>query len=275
MTSFRRGRGRGAFHGPGLPHAQREVPILIVLDMNGVLLARKGTDKKLVELRPHLEELLEELDSHRGQLEVAVWSSMMHWNLEPLIDQAFGHRANRLRFVWDQSMCTTEWSGMQKPQKPLLRKDLSTLARSEYGRFVPDRVLLIDDDPPKCKKNPPGTALHPLPFTFDKEDDWGHGDDELIRLADYIHKLVESGTRSVRDYVLRNPYRRKRPENDRDEASKRRRPNPMEGYWPDDDTWLPVTVVEVLEDGTRRIIWEDGSESVVPEDYLRERPGLP
>mmetsp|Transcript_54415 Transcript_54415/g.117774 ORF Transcript_54415/g.117774 Transcript_54415/m.117774 type:complete len:1106 (-) Transcript_54415:24-3341(-) len=47
----------------------------------------------------------------------------------------------------------------------------------------------------------------------------------------------------------------------------------VEGYWPDDDEWLPATLSEVLEDGSYRIVWDaDASESDVPHDYVR-RPG--
>lgn len=45
---------------------------------------------------------------------------------------------------------------------------------------------------------------------------------------------------------------------------------PVDAYWPDDDTWLLATVIEVLEDGSRRLVWDDDdSESVVPRDYVR------
>eukprot|EP00418_Pyrodinium_bahamense_P087002 CAMPEP_0179052960 /NCGR_PEP_ID=MMETSP0796-20121207/22024_1 /TAXON_ID=73915 /ORGANISM="Pyrodinium bahamense, Strain pbaha01" /LENGTH=1127 /DNA_ID=CAMNT_0020749537 /DNA_START=83 /DNA_END=3469 /DNA_ORIENTATION=- len=44
----------------------------------------------------------------------------------------------------------------------------------------------------------------------------------------------------------------------------------IEGYWPDDDTWLPATLLEEYEDGSYRISWaEDQSESDVPADYVR------
>eukprot|EP00930_Biecheleria_cincta_P027007 TRINITY_DN18981_c0_g1_i1.p1 TRINITY_DN18981_c0_g1~~TRINITY_DN18981_c0_g1_i1.p1 ORF type:complete len:389 (-),score=88.09 TRINITY_DN18981_c0_g1_i1:87-1253(-) len=43
----------------------------------------------------------------------------------------------------------------------------------------------------------------------------------------------------------------------------------VEGYWPDDDTWLPATVDEVHPDGSFKILWEDLSQSEVPADYVR------
>eukprot|EP00929_Paragymnodinium_shiwhaense_P034889 TRINITY_DN18928_c0_g1_i1.p1 TRINITY_DN18928_c0_g1~~TRINITY_DN18928_c0_g1_i1.p1 ORF type:complete len:1100 (+),score=321.71 TRINITY_DN18928_c0_g1_i1:76-3375(+) len=48
----------------------------------------------------------------------------------------------------------------------------------------------------------------------------------------------------------------------------------VEGYWPDDDDWLEATLMEVLEDGSYKIIWaSDGSESDVPNDYVRKVGG--
>mmetsp|Transcript_39128 Transcript_39128/g.112968 ORF Transcript_39128/g.112968 Transcript_39128/m.112968 type:complete len:1129 (+) Transcript_39128:40-3426(+) len=45
---------------------------------------------------------------------------------------------------------------------------------------------------------------------------------------------------------------------------------PVEGYWPDDDTWLSATLAEEYEDGSYRIVWtDDQSESDVPADYVR------
>mmetsp|Transcript_60239 Transcript_60239/g.173823 ORF Transcript_60239/g.173823 Transcript_60239/m.173823 type:complete len:1097 (-) Transcript_60239:35-3325(-) len=49
---------------------------------------------------------------------------------------------------------------------------------------------------------------------------------------------------------------------------------PCQGYWPDDDTWLPAVVSEIYEDGSYRIAWsEDSSESDVPCDYVRKADG--
>lgn len=48
----------------------------------------------------------------------------------------------------------------------------------------------------------------------------------------------------------------------------------VEGYWPEDDTWLPAVVAEARPDGVLRIVWSvDASESVVPVSYVREVVG--
>jgi len=45
----------------------------------------------------------------------------------------------------------------------------------------------------------------------------------------------------------------------------------IEAYWPEDDTWLPATVIHVLTHGQVKISWaSDGSSSNVPADYVRE-----
>lgn len=49
--------------------------------------------------------------------------------------------------------------------------------------------------------------------------------------------------------------------------------DPIEGYWPDDDDWLAATLGMQHEDGSYRIVWEDGSESDVPNDYVRRVGG--
>lgn len=44
----------------------------------------------------------------------------------------------------------------------------------------------------------------------------------------------------------------------------------IEAYWPDLDTWLPATLIQVEEDGSFSITWEeDGSYSQLPSDYVR------
>lgn len=49
----------------------------------------------------------------------------------------------------------------------------------------------------------------------------------------------------------------------------------IEAFWPDDDEWLPASVVAVSADGSLRIAWAaDGSESDVPSEYVRQA-GVP
>mmetsp|Transcript_282 Transcript_282/g.595 ORF Transcript_282/g.595 Transcript_282/m.595 type:complete len:149 (-) Transcript_282:34-480(-) len=43
----------------------------------------------------------------------------------------------------------------------------------------------------------------------------------------------------------------------------------VEAYWPDDDQWLAAEISAINEDGTLGIVWEDGSSSDVPSDFVR------
>lgn len=248
------------------------VPVLVILDMNGVLLLRPRGGKE-AELRPHLSRLLATLDELvlSGAAKIAVWSSMMSHNLHPLVDTAFGESAANLEFVWDQQWCTEGW--VEGMRKPLYRKDLHWLRDTWWREHLPDRVLLVDDDPIKCTSNPEGTAVHPASFTgLD-------GDTELLRLSAYLKALASSDCRSAREYVLANPY-----ETFEEPAppprKKRRRMEAgaaVEAWWPDDELpsggeWLPATVVKVLNDGSIDVSWdEDRSESTLPPSYVRSR----
>lgn len=151
-----------------------------------------------MRLRAHLNVLLSTLDRLKDQVIVGVWSSMMEHNLYPALDGSLGQaRMDKLAFIFDQAWCThARIKGMQKP---LLRKDLFWLKQTRFASFMPDRVLLIDDDPIKCTRNPPGTAIHPSEYT-------GQMDSELLALSRYLENLVNSGCTSVPEYVLANPY---------------------------------------------------------------------
>lgn len=183
-----------------------ELPILIILDMNGVLLKR--SKRSSATRRPHLQKLLETLFEDLALIvQVAVWSSMMKHNLDRIVVETFGEYVGKLAFVWDQTRCTKKWvPGMRKP---LLRKDLMWVAMSEnpWADHMPDRVVLIDDDPIKCTENPEGTALHPSTWAGSGE---GKDDIELLRLAAYLKELAattaDNQNRSVRDYIKSHPF---------------------------------------------------------------------
>mmetsp|Transcript_40014 Transcript_40014/g.89727 ORF Transcript_40014/g.89727 Transcript_40014/m.89727 type:complete len:284 (-) Transcript_40014:107-958(-) len=259
---------------------ETEIPRLVILDMNGLLIKRNQNNKKAAQMRPHLDEFLERLWSleQRGA-KFAVWSSMMERNLWPLVEEVFGERSSDLAFVWDQSWCTESWR--RDMVKPLLSKELIKLAETEWGEYLPDRVLLIDDDEIKCRSNEECTAIHPTTFEG-FEEGWESDDLELLYLASYLENLCASG-RSVQEFVCNTPYgsslddagieppaKRRATYRSEDPAANARR-RTIEAYWPSTDEWLPATVVQELKSGSLRIHWEeDGSESVIPYDYARE-----
>lgn len=269
---------RAAAHRGGQPK------LLVILDMNGVLVLRNKTRKDDGDRRPFLAEFLQLLFVELAdRIQVAVWSSMMEHNLHPLVELAFGCYCDRLAFVWDQRWCTEKWvAGMHKP---LLRKDLVYLKQSEFNDFFPHHVLLIDDDPIKCTANPTGTAVHPSAWEGDEKDA------ELRRLGAYLKALVES-SEPAPEFQRRRPFRDFLPqaageeelqqedeEQGEDRPAKRQRlvssqtfaqGEEVEGFWPDDDSWLAASVLKALNSGDYRIKWaEDGTESIVPPDFLR------
>lgn len=247
------------------------------MDMNGVLLVRSKSGSKRKErkayLRPHLDELLNTLHELSGRVKVAVWSSMMEFNLYPLVEDAFGDFSASLEFVWDQEWCTRTF--VKGIKKPVFRKDLQNLKWSDWYEHFPDNVLLIDDDPIKCTTNPVGTAIHPKTYTGAEEDD-----SELLSIASYLRALVASEC-TAKDFVLSHPYEtcEDMPLSEEPIMPKRKLcklsgdADPVdliEAYWPDEDTWLPATLVRTLANGDMMITWdEDGSTSTVPSDYIR------
>lgn len=236
-------------------------PILIVFDMNGVLISRAGERKKDVQLRNHLDTLLDTLWRLYPQVNVAVWSSMMSHNLIPLVQQAFGPRAADLAFVWDQQFCTSLY--VKTMTKKLLRKDLKWLKGSPWSQYSPDHVLLIDDDPKKCGANPPGTSLHPATFA-------GEDDDDLLVISGYIEAMVKSDCRTVPEFVLANPYKNF----GRDAAEQDFEGDPdfetVEVYQAEEQAWTAGRFVEELADGRIRVQIGEVDTKVVPAEHVRD-----
>ena len=89
-----------------------EAPVLVILEMNGVLIHRARGGRRAVTCRPHLGALLWVFSEHPGRLVPAVWSSMVEHNLLLLVAQVFGNFADKhLVFAWGQTICT----GVRRP----------------------------------------------------------------------------------------------------------------------------------------------------------------
>lgn len=265
-----------------------QTPILVILDMNGVLLFRNTSNKASGEMRPHLQHLLTTLFVKlAGRVVVAVWSSMMKHNLHALIEMAFGQFANRLAFAWDQSCCTQcHVPGMRKP---LFRKDLGWLRRSPMSQYVPGRVLLIDDDPIKCTENPKGTAVHPSSWCGSKADP-ALQDTELLRLAGYIKAILDSNCGTVPEFVMSRPFenfelagaeiattelvvpakRLRTDTSSKGELACLTCGSTVVAFRPDEDVWLSAVVKSVQKDAQVCVVWDqDGTESILPPDHVR------
>jgi hypothetical protein len=71
-----------------------------------------------------------------------------------------------LAFVWCQEECTTDTKKLApagidgRERKPLLLKELRRVWQ-RWPQWSPHSTLLVDDDPIKCERNPPHTAIHP------------------------------------------------------------------------------------------------------------------
>lgn len=179
---------------------------LIILDLNGVLIARqyveKGKDAPedgdklgnfVAQKRPHLDTFLKFLFDN---FTVAYWSSIAYYNTKQFGEYAFGEHYKKLLFMWDQTKC---WS-FDHPtidNKPLFLKPLAKVWKT-YPQFNQGNTLLIDDSPAKACFNPEGTLFVP--------DIWKYGEseDEYLspkgKLVDLLTGLSVTGVTTA-DYL--------------------------------------------------------------------------
>lgn len=164
---------------------------LIILDMNGLLIHRLFTKNKeskdilpdvkhignfLVWKRPGAEELLNFLLEN---FDVAIWSSMSKYNLNPFVNYIFddseNNRKDKLKFVWDQTNCESV-KHPETDKKPLFLKNISDVCK-EFPEYEKYNILLVDDSKLKSRNN--------SPYNLYLVDDW-KGD-----MAD--NQLTETG----------------------------------------------------------------------------------
>jgi hypothetical protein len=101
---------------------------------------------------------------------VALWSSGARRNIDPIVTHVLPKRLrSHLLFVWSQEECTVHegkdvavHAGARNngARKPLLLKELRHVWR-RWPAWGPQSTVLVDDDPLKCERNPPHTAIHP------------------------------------------------------------------------------------------------------------------
>ena len=97
---------------------------------------------------------------------VALWSSGTRRNIEPIVQHVLPKKLRQhLLFVWAQEECTRHEAkdvatadGLHR--KPLLLKELRHVWR-RWPAWDAATTVLVDDDPCKCERNPPHTAIHP------------------------------------------------------------------------------------------------------------------
>lgn len=158
-----------------------------------------------VWIRPHGREFLQWCLQHFA---VGIWSSAKYHNIRNYLP-FLGLNPELLAFVWGQEQCTDAGPDpIGREGKRLMYKDLAQLwnvqfqgpvgssdpppydkSPSEiaelpdlpahkakkphaplYGMYGPSTTLLIDDDYRKCWCNPSFTAVHPTPWSGDRDD---------------------------------------------------------------------------------------------------------
>ncbi|KAG5466181.1 hypothetical protein LSCM4_01325 [Leishmania orientalis] len=126
---------------------------LVVLDLNGVLVARgRGS----FVLRPHVLDFLKFVFSN---FVVAVWTSGLQRSSNPIIDHVFGSYRDLLLFTLFRDAC------MPKPtaENPYgTEKNLQVIFDRYPQSFHSVNTIIIDDSPDKCSH--PDIALCPIPF---------------------------------------------------------------------------------------------------------------
>lgn len=223
---------------------------LIILDLNGLLIHRlykaeycrskrlfqdqyqsgyleQGEPKGnfAVWFRPNVKEFISWLMDH---FHVAIWSSVLRHNIEPIVETILPeeHERERLLFWWNQENCHVEddpTASDPKKAKSFFKR-LTTvwdavdvterwLMNQPNGADLRDHTLLIDDNKAKVRDNPAHTAIHPRSWKlFDLYDDNRqlrvYKDDVLEKngaLRQWLEGLLEwNGT--VAEYVEKHPY---------------------------------------------------------------------
>ncbi|KAH7512096.1 uncharacterized protein LOC107432129 [Ziziphus jujuba] len=196
---------------------------LLVLDLNGVLVARRYILDKakipksrtpdrtygshLVYERPFCDEFMKFC---LERFEVGIWSSAMERNVG-VLDSVMGGIRSKLLFVWDQSQCTdTGFKCLDNKERPLFIKDLNKVwdylekFPKRGGNYSASNTLFIDNEPCKAILNPPNTSI--FPEFYDPEDINDDALDPEGVLASYLEELAASD--DVPTYVKEHPFGR-------------------------------------------------------------------
>jgi len=126
---------------------------LIILDLNGVLVARPSFRDRRRNVsytkRAHCDEFIRFCFEH---FQVAVWSCGKRQNMEM---DLFIHYGDRVVFQWDQEHSTNLWprTSVVSKEKPLFLKELGKVWE-EFPQFGPDNTLLIDNHAEKFETDP-------------------------------------------------------------------------------------------------------------------------
>ncbi|KAK4754402.1 hypothetical protein SAY87_002506 [Trapa incisa] len=191
---------------------------LLVLDLNGLLVdvipyAHGGQKPdmvlsgKHVFRRPFVDDFLEFCFE---RFAVAVWSSRMKKNIDPLVNFLFGNAREKLVFCWNQCQCTqTNFKTLGNRNKPLVLKELRKVweklgpdLQFDKGEYDDSNTLLLDDSPYKAICNPENTAIFPSSYRYNMRQDNSLGPEGDLRV--YLEGL--SATVNIPEYVRQKPF---------------------------------------------------------------------
>ncbi|XP_027182077.1 uncharacterized protein LOC113780478 [Coffea eugenioides] len=138
--------------------------------------------------------------------EVAVWSSKLSHNIQPVLD-SLSKKMNerleqRLLFVWDQSRCTmTQTRLRENPDKTVMFKDLKRVW-GEYKSYNSSNTILVDDSPYKSVLNSPYNAIFPTSYTcYTVEDNYLDPEGDFVG---HLKKLARAD--NVQDFIKQNRF---------------------------------------------------------------------
>jgi hypothetical protein len=227
-----------------------QIKRLIILDLNGLLIHRVYKDeyfkcKRLFEeqynlghlarperkgsfavwLRPNVKEFITWLMEH---FHVAIWSSVLHHNIAPIVETLLPeeHERSRLLFWWNQEhcLCEDDPTATDPKKSKSFYKNLTSvwetvdinerwLVNQPDNIDLRDHTLLIDDNKLKVRDNPIHTAIHPRSWKlFELYDnnqnikifkDDTLGDNGILKT--WLQGLLES-KETVAEYVEKHPY---------------------------------------------------------------------
>ncbi|GMH21905.1 hypothetical protein Nepgr_023748 [Nepenthes gracilis] len=191
---------------------------LLILDLNGILadiivhfsdgyMPDTTISGKAVFKRPFCDDFMEFCFE---RFCVGIWSSRTKRNVDGVVDFLMGEGKRKLLFCWNQFHCTdTGYFTVENKNKPLVLKELKNLWNKqepdlpwEKGEYNESNTLLIDDSPYKALRNPPHTAIFPLPYRYHdvKDNSLGAGGD----LRAYLEQV--SAAENVQKFVMENPF---------------------------------------------------------------------
>jgi hypothetical protein len=191
--------------------AVERVPIVTILDLNGVLLERLGQEPKnrtarsaasefrqnshtlnrrRVWIRPHHAEFIRYLSR---RYTIGVWSSATFATVQGLLDivlEGTGVRRESLIFVRDRTECPHDKAnGGFATIKPLR----AIWTDKRYKELCkPTNTIILDDSPDKARENPSSAILVPEYTSLNMAIDY-NSDETLLWTAMYLESIHSEG----------------------------------------------------------------------------------